>query len=68
VREDAIFSEEGIHTDLPGFHQERKEKKKNHTRPDLNTSFLMVADNAHSSLTELDDAFLLQLLNCLNQT
>jgi len=34
----------------------------------LNTPFLMVANDAHSSLAELDDAFLLQLLNCLDQT
>jgi hypothetical protein len=47
---------------------ERKEQKNNYSRPDLNTSFLMVADNAHSSFTKLDDAFLLQLLNCLDQT
>jgi hypothetical protein len=28
----------------------------------------MVAYDAHSSLAELDDTFLLQLLNCLDQT
>ncbi len=44
------------------------EQKTGYARPDLNTPFLMVANDAHSSLAELDDAFLLQLLNCLNQT
>jgi hypothetical protein len=28
----------------------------------------MVAYDAHSSLAELDDTFLLELLNCLDQT
>ena len=41
-------------------------QKTDDARPDLNTSFLVVADNAHSSLAEFDDAFLLQLLNCLD--
>jgi hypothetical protein len=69
VREDAIVIEEGIYTDLPRFSSERRVRKKTgDARPDLNASFLMVADNAHSSLAEFDDAFLLQLLDCLDQT
>jgi hypothetical protein len=37
-------------------------------RPDLNTALLVVADDAHGSLAEFNDAFLLQFLDCLNQT
>ena len=70
MREDAIVIEEGIYTDLPrcSSETERGVQKTGDARPDLNTPFLMVADNAHRSLAELDDAFLLQLLNCLDQT
>jgi hypothetical protein len=46
--------------------KEGESKKTGDARPDLNTSFLVVADNAHRSLTEFDDAFLLQLLNSLD--
>jgi hypothetical protein len=47
---------------------EKGEQAQSYARPYLNTSVLMVADDAHSSLAELDDAFLLQLLDCLYQT
>lgn len=40
----------------------------NDPRPDLNTTLLLVTNDAHSSLGELDDTFLLQFLNCLDQT
>lgn len=40
--------------------------KKSDARPDLNTTLLLVANDAHSSLAELDDTFLLQFLNCLD--
>ena len=72
MREDAIVSEEGIYADLPGYSSRRERragtKKKNYARPHLNTTLLMVAYDTHSSLAELDDTFLLQLLNCLDQT
>jgi len=48
--------------------QKEQEQKAGDARPDLNTPFLMVTDDTHSSFAELDYAFLLQLLNCLDQT
>ena len=48
--------------------KERENQKTGDARPDLDTPFLMVANDAHSTLAELDNTFLLQFLNCLDQT
>ena len=46
----------------------RARKENGHIRPDLDTALVRVADDMHLRLVELDDALLLQLLNCLDNS
>lgn len=74
MRESTIVCEQSIYADFPWIFIKSKpgkrevaEVKRSDARPDLDTSLLVVADDTHRSFTKLDDAFLLQFLNRLDQ-